>query len=146
MLGRERDPAELLADVVKMRGEIARHKPPSSPFDVKLIDGGLVDAEFTVHLLQLRHRTGFDPRLRSAMRMLADQKLLDPAVIPAHELLTRMLVTLRLVSPASTEPPEASQALVARTCGQADWPALVKAYETARTLIREEWKRVSSAT
>jgi glutamate-ammonia-ligase adenylyltransferase len=146
VLGRERDPAELLADVVKMRGEIARHKPPSSPFDVKLIDGGLVDAEFTVHLLQLRHRTGFDPRLRSAMRMLADQKLLDPAVIPAHELLTRMLVTLRLVSPASTEPPEASQALVARTCGQADWPALVKAYETARTLIREEWKRVSSAT
>ncbi|MFC0303702.1 bifunctional [glutamine synthetase] adenylyltransferase/[glutamine synthetase]-adenylyl-L-tyrosine phosphorylase [Rhizorhabdus histidinilytica] len=144
-LGRDRDPVALLADVVKMRGEIARHKPPSSPFDVKLIDGGLVDAEFTVHLLQLRHRTGFDPRLRSAMRLLADQGLLDPAVIPAHELLTRMLVTLRLVSPASTEPPEASQALVARTCGQADWPSLVKAYETARALIRHEWKRVSSA-
>lgn len=145
-LGRERDPAVLLADVVKMRGEIARHKPPSSPFDVKLIDGGLVDAEFTVHLLQLRHRTGFDPRLRTAMRLLAEQGLLDPAVIPAHELLTRMLVTLRLVSPASTEPPEASQTLVARTCGEADWPSLVKAYETARALIGGEWKRVSSAS
>ncbi|MES2498285.1 MAG: bifunctional [glutamine synthetase] adenylyltransferase/[glutamine synthetase]-adenylyl-L-tyrosine phosphorylase [Pseudomonadota bacterium] len=144
-LGRQRDPAELLADVVKMRGEIAKHKPASSPFDVKLIDGGLVDAEFTVHLLQLRHRTGFDPRLRSAMRQLADQGLLDPAVIPAHELLTRMLVTLRLVSPASTEPPEASKGLVARTCGQDDWPALVNAYETARALIVGEWKRVSSA-
>nr|WP_047166483.1 bifunctional [glutamine synthetase] adenylyltransferase/[glutamine synthetase]-adenylyl-L-tyrosine phosphorylase [Sphingomonas sp. Y57] len=144
-LGRERDPATLLADVVKMRGEIARHKPPSSPFDVKLIEGGLVDAEFTVHLLQLRHRTGFDPRLRSAMRLLADQGLLDPAVIPAHELLTRMLVTLRLVSPASTEPPIASQELVARTCGQSNWSSLVKAYETARALIGGEWKRVAAS-
>ncbi|KQX17808.1 MULTISPECIES: bifunctional [glutamine synthetase] adenylyltransferase/[glutamine synthetase]-adenylyl-L-tyrosine phosphorylase [unclassified Sphingomonas] len=144
-LGRERDPTVLLADVVKMRSEVARHKPPSSPFDVKLIDGGLVDAEFTVHLLQLRHRVGFDPRLRTAMRLLVDQGLLDPALIPAHELLTRMLVTLRLVSPASTAPPEASRALVARTCGQEDWPSLVKAYETARGLIGGEWRRVSSA-
>ncbi|KRB82475.1 glutamate-ammonia-ligase adenylyltransferase [Sphingomonas sp. Root710] len=143
-LGRERDQAALTADVVKMRGDIARHKPPSGRFDVKLIDGGLVDAEFTVHLLQLRHRTGFDPRLRTAMRMLADQALIDPEVIPAHELMTRMLVTLRLVSPASTEPPEASQPLVARSCGQPDWESLVKAYERARDLVRAEWKRVSA--
>jgi glutamate-ammonia-ligase adenylyltransferase len=142
---RERDDATLTADVVKMRGEIARHKPPSGPFDVKLIDGGLIDTEFTVHLLQLRHRTGFDPRLRAAMRDLAERGLIDPAVIPAHELLTRMLVTLRLVSPASDEPPEASKPLVARTCGQPDWDSLVKAYERARGLISAEWKRVSAA-
>lgn len=144
-LGRQRDQAALTADIVKMRGDIARHKPPSGRFDVKLIDGGLVDAEFTVHLLQLRHRSGFDPRLRSAMRMLADQGLIDPEVIPAHELMTRMLVTLRLVSPASTEPPAASQPLVARSCGQPDWESLVKAYERARDLVRAEWKRVSTA-
>jgi [glutamine synthetase] adenylyltransferase / [glutamine synthetase]-adenylyl-L-tyrosine phosphorylase len=143
VLGRSRDDAVLTAEVVKMRGDIARHKPPSSAFDVKLIEGGLVDAEFAVHLLQLRHRTGFDPRLRTAMRLLSDQGLIDPAVIPAHELLTRMLVTLRLVSPASSEPPAASKPLVARTCGQPDWPSLVKAYESARTLIGGEWKRVS---
>ena len=145
VLGRPRDPATLLADVIKMRGEIARHKPASGPFDVKLIDGGLVDAEFTVHLLQLRHRTAFDPRLRTAMRLLADQGLLAPDAIAAHELLTRLLVTLRLVSPASAEPPPASRPLVARSCGQPDWAALVKAYETARTLIRDEWRRVSEA-
>jgi len=126
-----------------MRGEIAKHKPPSGPFDVKLIAGGLVDAEFAVHLLQLRHRTGFDPRLRSAMRMLADQGLIDPEIIPAHELLIRMLVTLRLVSPASAEPPAASKPLVARICGQPDWESLVKAYESARLLIASEWKRVA---
>lgn len=143
VLGRSRTDAVLTAEVVKMRGDIARHKPPSSPFDVKLIDGGLVDAEFAVHLLQLRHGAGFDPRLRTAMRLLSEEKLIDPAIIQAHELLTRMLVTLRLVSPASSEPPEASKPLVARTCGQADWPSLVKAYESARELIRGEWKRIS---
>ena len=144
-LCRERDPATLTADVTKMRGDIARHKPPSSPFDVKLIDGGLIDAEFAVHLLQLRHRTGFDPRLRTAMRLLADQGLIDPAVIPAHELLTRMLVTLRLVSPASGEPPAASKPLVARTCGQADWDSLVKAYETSRALVSDAWARAANS-
>ena len=144
-LHRERDQAVLRADVVKMRGEIAKHKPPSSLFDVKLIDGGMIDAEFTVHLLQLRHRTGFDPRVRSAMRMLADKGLIDPGVIAAHELLTRMLVTMRLVAPASSEPAEASKALAARTCGEADWNSLVKAYESARALISAEWKRASTA-
>jgi len=143
VLGRARDDAALTGEVVKMRGEIAKHKPPSSPFDVKLIAGGLVDAEFAVHLLQLRHRTGFDPRLRSAMRMLADQGLIDPEIIPAHELLIRMLVTLRLVSPASAEPPAASKPLVARICGQPGWEPLVKAYESARLLIASEWKRVA---
>jgi len=138
-LSRERDPATLTADAIKMRGDIARHKPPSSPFDVKLIDGGLIDAEFAVHLLQLRHRTGFDPRLRTAMRLLADQGLIDSAVIAAHELLTRMLVTLRLVSPTSGEPPPASKPLVARTCGEADWDSLVKAYETSRALVSAAW-------
>lgn len=145
VLGRARPPADLRADVVKMRAEIAKHKPPSSPFDVKLIDGGLVDAEFTVQLLQLRHRTGFDPRLRTAMRILSEQGLIDPAVVPAHELMTRMLVTLRLVSPTSGEPPEASKPLVARACGQPDWTSLVNAYASARALIKAEWMRVSTA-
>jgi len=143
-LARPRDADTLVADAAKMRGEIARHKPPKGAFDVKLIDGGLVDAEFTVHLLQLRHGTGFDPGLRAAMRQLAEQGLMDPAVIAAYELLTRMLVTLRLVSPGSDEPPEASRTLVARACGERDWDSLVKAYERSRELVRSEWMRVSS--
>lgn len=146
VLGRERDARQLTIDVVKMRGEIAKHKPPSSLFDVKLVEGGLIDCEFAVHLLQLRHRSAFDPRLRSAMRQLTDQGLIDPAIIPAHELLTRLLVTQRLVSPAAAEPPEASKPLVARACGEEDWDALVKAYESARALVAGEWKRVASAS
>ncbi|MFZ5705625.1 MAG: bifunctional [glutamine synthetase] adenylyltransferase/[glutamine synthetase]-adenylyl-L-tyrosine phosphorylase [Pseudomonadota bacterium] len=143
ILQQERDDSSLTADVVKMRGDIARHKPPSSAFDVKLVEGGLVDCEFTVHLLQLRHRRGLSPRLRVAMRALAEDGLIDPALIGAHELLTRLLVTQRLVSPASAEPPPASRDLVARSCGEPDWPALVKGYESAKMLVRSEWIRAA---
>ncbi|SNS44568.1 glutamate-ammonia-ligase adenylyltransferase [Sphingomonas laterariae] len=144
-LRRPRDPAALLADAVKMRGDMAKHKPPSGPFDVKLIDGGLVDCEFTVHVQQLRNATAFDPRLREAIRMLADDGLVSPALGDAYALLARMLVTFRLVSPQGGEPLPVSRALVAEACGQPDWDALLAAYETARATVRAEWARVSAA-
>jgi glutamate-ammonia-ligase adenylyltransferase len=142
-LNRERDAAALVSDAVAMRAEIAKHKPPAGPFDVKLIEGGLVDSEFTVHVLQLEHRIGLDPRMRSAAAALADAGLLDPGFIPAHELLTRLLVTLRLVSPQSSEPPEPSRDVVARACGAEDWAGLVAAYDEARGLVGAEWRRVA---
>ena len=142
-LNRERDTVGLIEDAVGMRAEIARHKPPAGPFDVKLIEGGLVDAEFTVHLLQLANRAGFDPRLRSAASMLAAKGWLSSDFIPAHELLTRMLVTLRLVSPRSDAPPPASRPVVARACGQESWEALISAYDSARGVVSGEWRRVA---
>ena len=43
ILGQPRDHARVTADVVKMRAEIAVHKPPSGPFDIKHGPGGLID-------------------------------------------------------------------------------------------------------
>jgi glutamate-ammonia-ligase adenylyltransferase len=142
-LNRPRNAATVIADAIKMRGDVAKHKPPAGPFDVKLIDGGLVDCEFTIHVLQLIHRTGFDTRIRRAAAALSKAGLLSSEVEGAHMLLTRMLVTQRLVSPESTEPPDPSKALVARACGLGDWPSLVEALESARTIIRSEWNRVA---
>ncbi|WCT73374.1 bifunctional [glutamine synthetase] adenylyltransferase/[glutamine synthetase]-adenylyl-L-tyrosine phosphorylase [Sphingomonas naphthae] len=142
-LDRPREDTALTADVVKMRGDVARHKPPAGPLDVKLIAGGLIDAEFTVHLLQLRHRTAFDPRLRRAAAALAEAGLLDPGFAAAHELMTRLLVTLRLVSPGSEAPADASRPIVARACGLPDWAALMAAYADARALVAGEWRRVA---
>lgn len=143
VLLRRRDPATLIADAVRMRGEIALHKVPAGPCDVKLVPGGLIDAEFAVHVLQLRYGIGLDPKLRTAIGALAGAGLIDPEMAAAHALLTRMLVTMRLVSPDSTEPPPASRPLIAQACGQVDWGSLVTAQAAAQGLIAAEWARIS---
>ena len=40
---------------------------PSGPFDIKRGEGGLIDLEFAVHLLQLRHGIGLHPHLEDAL-------------------------------------------------------------------------------
>ncbi len=142
-LRRPRDIATLRADAVKMRGEMARHKPPAGIFDVKLADGGLVDCEFAVHVLQLSTGVGLDPRLRVALAQLADAGLVSADLADAYALLVRMLVTMRLVAPGSGEPPEPSRALVAQACGAADWAGLRAAYDAARAVVAAEWARVA---
>ena len=142
-LCRPRDGAKLLADAAKMRGDIATHKPPAGPLDVKLIEGGLVDAEFAIHLLQLGQHIGLDPDLAVAIAALEDAGLLAAGFGSAFALLTRMLITLRLVAPDSAEPPEASRGLVAQRCGRDDWEGLMAAYAAARALIAGEWRRVA---
>ncbi len=67
VLRRERDPARLAADALAMRREMDLHKPADGPFDIKRGAGGLIDLEFAVHVLQLRHRTGLDPHLEVAL-------------------------------------------------------------------------------
>lgn len=141
-LSRERDPATLIADAVKMRGDMARHKPPKGPLDVKLMDGGLVDLEFVIHVTQLAHRTGFDPRLRVALGRLCDAGLLPGTLRPAHELLARLLVTLRLISPDADEPSPAARDALVRACGVADWPALLAALDAARQSVRQAWAAI----
>lgn len=143
ILNRDRAPAELIADVRAMRAEMAEHKPPAGPYDVKLVEGGLVDLEFCVHLLQLWHRVGLHPQLPRAIAELIEAELVDPALADAHDLLTRMLVTLRLVAPSSQAIAEASLALVAERCGKENWDTLVADYDRARQCVRSEWRRLA---
>jgi len=144
VLGRPRDDAKLTADIVAMRGEIATHKPPNGALDVKLVPGGLVDLEFTVHLLQLRHQTALVPSLDAALAMLVAQGRLSPALIGASALLTRMLVALRLVTPEGDDLPGESRAIVARACGHDDWASLLAAYAAARQTVSDCWRRVAA--
>jgi glutamate-ammonia-ligase adenylyltransferase len=140
----QRDPAEVAADAAAMRAEIARHKPAKGVFDIKLGDGGLVDLEFLVQTLQLSHHVGLTPRLDEAIAQLIEAGLLPAELIEAHRLLTRMLVTMRLVSPESAEPPPASRTLVANACRVANWDALLAAHAQARQSIAREWRRVAA--
>jgi glutamate-ammonia-ligase adenylyltransferase len=145
VLGMERDPARVAADAASMRLEIARHKKPKGPFDIKLAPGGLVDLEFAVHTLQLSRRTAFAPRLGAAVAALVEQGLIPPEIADAHRLLVRLLVTLRLVAPDSAEPAPASRALVARACRTDGWEELLAAYEAARQSISALWREVTES-
>ena len=141
-LRQPRDPAMITADAVRMRREIAAHKPAHGPFDIKHGAGGLIDLEFAVHLLQLRHLIGLHPRLEVALAELHEAGFVSAEVDPALRLLTRMLVVLRLASPNSAEPPAATRPLVARACGLAGWDELLAAHAQARQSISALWRTV----
>ena len=119
-----------------------RHKPPVSDLDVKLGHGGLIDLEFAVHVLQLTRRIGFDPHLGNAVRILVEEKLIDTSVVQAQELLTRMLVMMRLVAPGDVKPTPDTWQLVAETCGASDWDSLLAQHRAARQSIAALWDRI----
>ena len=137
VLKKPRDQAALLVDVIKMRADIAAHKPPKSDLDVKLGVGGLVDLEFCIHLRQLQSGQGLDPHLGGALVAVGLGHL-----AAAHDLLTRFLVTMRLVAPDMETPALATQPLVARTCGSENWQSLLAQLGVARQSITDEWQRV----
>lgn len=130
------DPGPVLADALAMRRELARNKPAAGPLDVKLQDGGLVDLEFGVQVLQLTTGVGRTPRLGEAVTALIGAGRADPALAGAHDLLIRMLVILRLIAPDGQAPPPAGQALVARACAMEDWAELECAHDGAREIVR----------
>jgi [glutamine synthetase] adenylyltransferase / [glutamine synthetase]-adenylyl-L-tyrosine phosphorylase len=144
-LRRPRDRARVIADAVHMRGEIAANKPPHGPFDVKLGPGGLVDLEFALQVQQLSHAAGLKPDLGEAIGELIAAGLAPAEIAPAHDLLTRMLVTLRLVCPDGAMPPEASRDLVAHACRQPDWNSLLAAHDQARQTVSGYWAQVAAA-
>jgi glutamate-ammonia-ligase adenylyltransferase len=143
-LRQPRDPDKLIADAVRMRREIALHKPPQGPLDIKKGPGGLIDLEFAVHMLQLTHRVGLHPRLEVALADLNAEGQVTADIEPALRLLTAMLVMFRLVSPSNSVPPEATRPLVARACGHSDWNALLAAHDEARQRVAQLWRRVAA--
>lgn len=138
-----RDAARVREDALRMRAEIARHKPPAGALDVKLGEGGLVDLEFAVQVLQLTTGVGLTPDFEAALAALAAEGAIGPDIPEANRLLTRMLVTLRLVAPRADEPAAASRALVARLCGLGGWEELLDAQRAARQTISRLWRRVA---
>jgi glutamate-ammonia-ligase adenylyltransferase len=145
ILSQPYDPAKLAADAMNMRGEIARHKPPAGPLDVKLGEGGLVDLEFAVHVLQLTHKTGLDPRLEIAVEELAKSGFITANVVDVQKLLTRMLVTMRLIAPETGTPSAESCELMAKACGADNWAELLARHEEARHSVSQLWNQIKGA-
>ncbi|MEQ1539478.1 MAG: bifunctional [glutamine synthetase] adenylyltransferase/[glutamine synthetase]-adenylyl-L-tyrosine phosphorylase [Sphingorhabdus sp.] len=140
ILKKPRDIPQLRKDIVAMRADMAEHKQPKGALDVKLCPGGLVDAEFCIHALQLEHQRAFHPQLANAADALIATGLLPADFAAAQALLTRLLVLLRLVAPDSETPPEPAQLLVAQALGFADWAGLMAAVSEAKATISAVWK------
>ena len=145
ILRQPRDRAKVIADAARMRDEIARHKPPSGPLDVKLGPGGLVDLEFAVHALQLTRHVGLDPRLEDAVAVLSAEGLVGENIVFAQTLLTKMLVVNRLLAPETATPNAPSRQLMAELCGASDWDDLLGQHEQARQGVLELWTRVKES-
>ncbi|MFC3581750.1 [protein-PII] uridylyltransferase family protein [Sphingomonas hylomeconis] len=139
VLGGDRPDRDIIADAIKMRAEMAAHKPPTGPLDAKLSPGGLVDLEFAVHVAQLVHRTGFDANLGRAVEALVAAGHAPPGMRAAHDLLTRLIVTLRLVAPDAQFPEPTTQALIARAIGLPGWPETLAALTRTRQEVMQFW-------
>ena len=137
-LGRKRDEAMLRADLLKMRSEMAAHKPAKGPLDAKLLRGGLVDLEFLVHFLQLRDREGLSPRLDEALAALPELSHLRDA----HDLMTRLLVGTRLLAPDLAIPGEGPRAILARLCETGKFEPLLARFTAARAQVADSWNAV----
>ncbi len=144
-LERPRNRAGVAADVLKMRADIATHKPAKGPLDVKLCEGGLIDLEFAVHFQQLVHGAGLSPDLRVAIARLAEAGFVEVELSAAHDLLTRLLVAVRLAAPDLAEPPPATRTLLARACHAEDWPVLVAQLAVARQCVARHFALISAS-
>ncbi len=142
VLAAPRDTDQMMADAVKMRRDMAEHKQPKGPLDIKLLPGGLVDLEFIVHVLQLKTGEGMHPQLAPAIEGLIDTGLLPAGFLDSYRLLGRLLVLIRLIAPDNQEPPLATQQLIARSLNLSNWSAVLEAIETARGVVLAEWQRL----
>ena len=145
VLNQPRERQDIVNAATKMRADIAAHKPPKGPLDVKLCAGGLVDLEFTVQVMQLVHRKGLVPNLGEAVDTLVEQGLLPRGLSDAYRLLSRLLITVRLVAPDLETPTPPIRALIARACDLPDWDSLLAALTDVRQSVSESWQAISAA-
>ncbi|RKF22498.1 bifunctional [glutamate--ammonia ligase]-adenylyl-L-tyrosine phosphorylase/[glutamate--ammonia-ligase] adenylyltransferase [Altericroceibacterium spongiae] len=134
-----RDREVLRADILHMRNEMARHKPPRGPLDAKLQRGGLIDCEFAIHYLQLRDGVALKPDLGEAILELVQGNLLPADFRSWYDSLTRLLVAARLFAPDGHVPGEVGQQAMARICGHASFDTLLKDLTKARHGVAQVW-------
>jgi len=69
----------VLADARDMRARIDRERPPRSPFDLKLVPGGIIDIEFVAQALQLELGRRLSANTGEALQLLVETGRLEPA-------------------------------------------------------------------
>ncbi len=148
-----RDPLHLVVEVAAMRRRIAAEHRNPPPYDLRNRRGGLIDLEFIVQYLMLRHAAAAPQILRrgtaAALAALAAAGLLPSS---AAEELGRALALFRQVQMLTTligdGPPaagifsEADAATLARGAGAADFAGLDRDVTAAARCVFEWYERL----
>ncbi|HEY7853418.1 MAG TPA: bifunctional [glutamine synthetase] adenylyltransferase/[glutamine synthetase]-adenylyl-L-tyrosine phosphorylase [Caulobacteraceae bacterium] len=141
-LRRPRDAAAVAADVASMRALMARERPPTGLWDMKLSGGGLVDIEFAAQHLQLVHAAGGGPLRSNTDEALAALTAAGLAPAPpmaalhaAWVLQQDLAQLLKIALEDGADPagePKALRALLARAAGTRDFRSLKARLASAR--------------
>jgi len=153
ILRRERDPEQVAGDVVEMRAAIAREKGGGGRWDLKYVDGGLVDIEFIAQYLQLVHAAHLPDILdTSTARVLEKAERLgvlskqDADVLrPAVRLYQNLTQVLRLCLITQFIPKSAGAGLLrllARAADVPDFAALDADLVETQREVRECFVRI----
>lgn len=149
-----RDEDDLRKGVLKMRRDMAQHKSPKGPLDVKLQRGGLVDIEFITHFTQLRigsklkhgDEDALSPDLGAAIGALVAAGHVPQSLAAAYELLTDILIAGRLLAPDGNEPPPAAAKALARACQRDSYAELTGDLSVARKNVAQYWADIFDET
>ncbi len=152
-LAQPHDRDQRLMDIAAMRRLMARERPDSGPFDVKLRRGGLVDIEFIVGVLILDHMHTH-PALRTAntqqaISTLAERDLLTPeqavTLHEAHGLWLEIRSVLRHLMDEPLNPATAPDGIVrrlAQATGEPDLPRLMARMDDTARAVHELYDRL----
>lgn len=133
VINQSRDIAKIAADVFEMRSLIGKEKPPASPWDLKLIAGGLVDLEFIAQYLALvaaskglpSHQIGRSTA--ETLTALGERALEAEAsddCQAAIVLISELSQLIRLCIDSAFNPKEAPSGLIDLVCRAGDGPDL----------------------
>ncbi|MDG2285931.1 MAG: glutamine-synthetase adenylyltransferase, partial [Alphaproteobacteria bacterium] len=153
VLCQPRDAETLRASVHDMRQRMAAGHPATSPWQLKHWRGGLVDAEFLVQFLQLKHAHDH-PGVIEGNTALACEKLASIGALDktdattlagAVRLYRDLQGLLRLTVDDAFDPeqaPESLKASLARIGGAEDFPALERRIEGIGAEVRAMFQRI----
>jgi glutamate-ammonia-ligase adenylyltransferase len=145
VLGKKPDAAKIVEDVLSMRALMAKERPPRHPFDLKLVDGGLIDLEFIAQSAQLLARPAIDrPQAQTAI-VLA--RLGEIGLVPEGARLAEIHATyttvLQVMSAALADPfrtegwTDAFRDLLAQLTNTPSFARLTEDIEEMRGEVRE---------
>jgi len=146
----ERDDKELKREIVAMRQLIAKEKPPANIWDLKYLDGGIVDLEFIAQYAILSGSVPWQPGattgdiLAQIGRPLCSQDEVE-ALKQGFQLYTNLSQTIRLCLHEKLQPrdmPPALSDLLQRATGEADISRVENLVQTHAATIMPLFSRL----